>query len=363
MAIERKFIEQNMREFMIKEFIYSKLPRAGISGIKVQKTPLGHKIIISASKPGLVVGRGGSNIQKLTNQMDEEFDLEKVEVEIEEVENPNLDPSIISERIANTLERFGPQRFKGTGYRAMTDVMEAGALGVEILINGKIPGSRSRTWRFYDGYLKKCGNVAKSGVKTAYAVAELRSGTVGVKARIMPPDAELPDKIDIKKGVEEVKDEEVVEEMKEAKKETKSKKDKGEESKTKSKKKSEEKEKDKKSKKKKSKKGKKKDKKKSKDKESKDKKSKKSKSKKSKKKKSKKKSKSKKSKKSKKAEKKKSKKGKKKSKSKSKKSGKKKSKKKDKKKSKKSKSKKKKSKKKESNSKSSKKKDSEKENE
>lgn len=195
MAIERKFVAQNLKEFQIKEFIEESLSRVGLSTIKLQRTPLGDKIVVYASRPGLVVGRGGANIQKLTVDLKEKFNLENPQIEIEEVENFGLDANIMAEMIVNSLERFGSARFKGVGHRALSDIMNAGALGVEILISGKVPSSRGKTWRFYMGYLKKCGDVAVSGVDSAYKVAVLKTGAVGVQVAILPPTTRLPDKI------------------------------------------------------------------------------------------------------------------------------------------------------------------------
>ncbi len=207
MAIERKFVAQNLKEFRIKQFVGEQLSRVGLSDIKLQRTPLGDKILIKASRPGLVVGRAGSNIQKLTEALKEEFKLENPQIEIEEVANLGLDANIIAEMIVNSMERFGSARFKGVGHRAMDDVMNAGALGVEILISGKIPSQRAKTWRFYKGYLKKCGDVAITGVDIAYKTAILKSGAVGVKVSIMPPTTKLPDQIIIASEPEEKVDE------------------------------------------------------------------------------------------------------------------------------------------------------------
>lgn len=195
MAIERKFIEQSMREFKIKSFIEQEVSRVGLSEVKVKKTPLGDKIVIHASRPGLVVGRGGSNIQALSKALKAEFDLDNPQIEIEEVKKADLDADIVAERICNSLERFGAGRTKGIGHRTLNDVMRAGALGVEILITGKIPSMRSRRWRFYAGYLKKAGDIAIEDVRTSIQKVTLKSGAVGVQVRIMPPDITLPDHI------------------------------------------------------------------------------------------------------------------------------------------------------------------------
>ncbi len=200
MAIERKFIQQNLKEFQIKEHIFTSLGKVGVAGVKLQRTPLGEKILVQCSKPGLVVGRGGSNIQKLTIELKQKFGLENPQIEIAELNNPMIEPDILAEMISNSLERFGSGRFKGVGHKAMSEAMRNGALGIEILISGKIPSSRAKTWRFYNGYLKKCGDVAVEGVNIAYRIARLKTGVVGIKVSVMPSTTILPDRIDLIEG-------------------------------------------------------------------------------------------------------------------------------------------------------------------
>ncbi len=197
--IERKFIAERFKEFQIQQYIDQTLKNVGHSTTKLVRTPLGEKIIIYASRPGLVVGKKGENIKKLTNTLKKKFNLENPQIEIAEVEYPNLDAQIVAERIASTLERFGIQKFKAIAHKTMQDVMGSGALGIEIRISGKVPSARARSWRFYQGYLKKCGNVALTQVRRAKTFATLRPGTVGVKVAIMPPDVKLPDDIEVRK--------------------------------------------------------------------------------------------------------------------------------------------------------------------
>ena len=205
--IERKFVAQRTKEFLVQEYIEENLKRVGHSHTKMVKTPLGVQVIIHASRPGLIVGKKGQNIKKLTNAIKKKFNLENPQIEISEVENINLDAQIVAEMIANSLERFGASRFKGIGHKTMTNVLEAGALGVEILISGKIPSSRAKRWRFYKGYLKKSGDISQEGIRKATTNALLKSGMVGIQVKIMPPDIELPDKIILKSEVEEIVEE------------------------------------------------------------------------------------------------------------------------------------------------------------
>jgi small subunit ribosomal protein S3 len=221
--IERKFIAQKIKEFQIQEYISDNLKNVGHSRTKMLKTPLGEKIVIYASRPGLIVGRKGQNIKQLTKTLKKRFELENPQIEISEIENLNLDANIVAERIANSLEKFGTTKFKGIGHKVMSDVMSSGALGIEILISGKIPGSRAKSWRFYSGYLKKCGDIALVGVKRSYKYAQLKTGVIGIKISIMPPDTKLPDDIqlveDKQEVVEEIEKEEVKEGDKKKKKE------------------------------------------------------------------------------------------------------------------------------------------------
>ena len=195
--IERKFIAERIKEFQVHEYVGEFLDNVGYSKTKLVKTPLGEKVVVFASRPGLIVGRKGANIKLLTKSIKGKFNLENPELEIAEVPFPSLDADIIAEKIVSYLERFGTQKFKAIGHKIMTEVMGAGVLGIEIKISGKVPSSRAKTWRFYQGYLKKSGDVSVSGVRRSHKQAQLKTGIVGIQVRIMPPDTKLPDDISV----------------------------------------------------------------------------------------------------------------------------------------------------------------------
>ena len=184
--IERTIIKQRKKEYRIQEFISETLKNVGLSKVKLQRTPLGEKVVIHTSRPGLVVGRKGESIQRLGRELNESFELDNAQIEIEEVEQPNLDARIVAERIASNLERFGTRRFKAVMHRMLETIMESGALGVEILISGKVPSQRARRWRVFAGYLKKSGYIAQNDVRRACAEARTRMGMVGIQVSIMP---------------------------------------------------------------------------------------------------------------------------------------------------------------------------------
>lgn len=193
---ERNTVKFKKDEFKVKEYIKTELGKGKVSKVKIEYIPVGEKIIVSTHMPGLVIGRKGERIMELTQVLKNEFKMENPHIEIEEIKIPEFDAQIMADEIALGLERFGPIKFKVIAYRALQKIMNAGALGVEIRLNGKLPGSRAKPWRFAQGYLKKTGDNAKV-VDRAKARAETKPGTVGIKVAILSPTAKLLDRIAI----------------------------------------------------------------------------------------------------------------------------------------------------------------------
>src|SRR3989344_5202382 len=201
--IEREFIKERTSHLKVKEYLDAMVgSTSGIGGIKIEKTPLGEKIIIEAVRPGLIIGRGCKIIQELTVTLRNKFKFENPHIEVIEIEQPNLSASVMAKKVASDLERFGASRFKAIGYRTLTQIMRAGALGAEVVIGGRgVPGARAHTWRFPAGYMKKSGQIALEQVDYVKTGANLRSGTVGIQVRIMHPSIQLPDRITILEDV------------------------------------------------------------------------------------------------------------------------------------------------------------------
>lgn len=212
---EDKIVKFKKDEFEIREYIKKNLGKGKVSKVRIEYTPIGEKIVVSTSKPGLVIGRKGEKIEELTSILKTRFKLENPHIEIDEIFKPELDAQLMADEIALGLERFGPLKFKVLAYRTLQKIMDAGALGTEIRLNGKLPSARAKAWRFAQGYLKKTGDPAKV-VDRAQARAETKPGTVGIKVSILKPDAILKDKIIVDEellgklrmnSIEEVKEE------------------------------------------------------------------------------------------------------------------------------------------------------------
>lgn len=194
---ERKFVKLKKEEYEIKEFVKKYLGKGKVSKVEIEYTPIGEKVIMKTNKPGLIIGRGGEKIESLTNVLKKRFKFENPHVEIQEIKNLYLDAQAVADEIAINIERFGSLKFKIIAYKLLKQIVDSGALGVELKLSGKLPGARAKTWRYKKGYLKKVGDSSKI-IDSAHAVAQTRSGTVGIQASILPPDAKIHDNIEIK---------------------------------------------------------------------------------------------------------------------------------------------------------------------
>jgi small subunit ribosomal protein S3 len=193
--IERQFINQKLREFQIQEHIGRIFNKTGFSHIEIKRTPLGENVIVYTTRPGIVVGKKGENIKKLTALLKNKYKLENPQLEIGELPSPMLDVDYVADRIASSIERFSQKRFKAIGYRVLQDVMDAGAIGAEIVLSGKIPSARARSWRFSAGYLKKSGDINQTQISKKNVGFTTKMGTIGISVRIMTPDIQLTDKL------------------------------------------------------------------------------------------------------------------------------------------------------------------------
>ena len=114
---------------------------------------------------------------------------------VSEIEVPEFNAHVIANRVASALERG--VHFRRAGFWALNQVMEAGALGCEIVISGKLTTERARFEKFRAGHYPIVGEPALVAMKTAEAHVQLKPGMIGVRVKIMPPDAYFPDKVTI----------------------------------------------------------------------------------------------------------------------------------------------------------------------
>ena len=207
---EKKFVKFKEEELGIKEYVKNAIGKGRISDVLIEYTPVGEKIVVVTNRPGWIIGRGGEKITELTTTLKKRFSLDNPHIEIRDIMNTSLDAQLVADSIALSLERKGSLKFKMIAYKILDEIMKAGALGAEIVLSGRLPSERAKTWRFTQGYLKKTGDPAKV-VNHAMAQAKCNAGVVGIKVAILPPDAVIHDQIKVNEElVRRIKEEKVV---------------------------------------------------------------------------------------------------------------------------------------------------------
>ncbi len=195
MAVEKKFVQDGLKKAMMNECFMKRLARSGYGGMNITRTPMGTQITIYAEKPGMIIGRAGKTIRKLTQDLDTQFKLDNPQIDVQEVEKPELNAQMMATGLANALERGW--YFRKAGRITLQRIMNAGALGCEIIVSGKLTGPRKRVEKFLAGYIKHAGESVDQIVDDGYAVATKKLGAIGVKVRIVPPGVELPDDFNV----------------------------------------------------------------------------------------------------------------------------------------------------------------------
>jgi len=174
----------------LDEYLEGQLKEAGYAGVDVQRNPVGTRITVFVTRPGLAIGRRGTGIKELTDRVAQKFNLPNPQIAVSEVERPELDPRIMAQRTAQIVAR-------GTAFRraanwTMTTIMEAGAMGCEIGVAGKLRSDRAHKEKYRMGVVPKSGETADEIVRSATTDVLLKLGLFGIKVKIAIADALPP---------------------------------------------------------------------------------------------------------------------------------------------------------------------------
>ena len=205
MSAVKNVINDNYNNMLLDDYLKEKIKDAGYSGVNITKVPTGTKVILFVTKPGIVIGRKGSGIQELTRKLEEGFGFKNPQISVEEIKKPELSPNVMCNRMAAYIQR-------GTAFRratmwTMQQIMDNGALGVQITISGKLRGDRSAFEKHSAGILPRAGDYADKIVSEDIAHVETPMGLIGIRIRIAIKEKIIPE-FEIKGKTQAQKDEE-----------------------------------------------------------------------------------------------------------------------------------------------------------
>ena len=187
----KNVIKDNYNMMLLNDFLREKIKDAGFSKVEISKTPTGTRITLYVTRPGIVIGRKGTGIKELTEKIQTDFGYKNPQISVEEIAKPELSPNVMCNRMAAHIER-------GTAFRratmwTMNQIMESGAMGVQITISGKLRGDRSAFEKHTQGILPRAGNYAKHIVSEDIVHTKTPMGLIGIKIRIARKEKIIPE--------------------------------------------------------------------------------------------------------------------------------------------------------------------------
>ena len=187
----KNVIKDNYNMMLLNDFLREEIKESGFHKVEVSKTPTGTKITLHVTRPGIVIGRKGAGIKQLTEKVETDFGFKNPQISVEEVTKAELSPSVMCNRLAAHIER-------GTAFRRATmwtlnQIMEAGAMGVQITISGKLRGDRSAFEKHTQGILPRAGNYAKDIVSEDVTHTKTAMGLIRIKIRIARKENVVPE--------------------------------------------------------------------------------------------------------------------------------------------------------------------------
>ena len=184
-----KYKDYLIEDIRIREMVMEKLKHAGIVSVEIERLPKSMVIILTVSRPGVVIGRGGTGLEDLKRSIIKTIsgvkankvkDL-KIDIQVNEVKNPEISAQLVAVRIVSDLERR--MRHRVVISKTIDRVMQSGALGIKVVLSGRIGGSEiARVEKYHKGSVP--AQTLRENIDYAEIPALLKRGYVGVKVYI-----------------------------------------------------------------------------------------------------------------------------------------------------------------------------------
>lgn len=177
---EKDLPEKLIEDEEIRRYLQARLKRAGLSRVVIERTPKRVILTLHTSRPGVVIGRGGQEVEKLREEL-QKLTGKEIQINISEIKRPELDASLVAQNIAQQLE--GRVSFRRAMKQAITAAMRMGAQGIRIKVSGRLGGAEmSRTEQYLEGRVPL--HTLRANIDYAQATAYTIYGTIGVKVWI-----------------------------------------------------------------------------------------------------------------------------------------------------------------------------------
>jgi len=191
MSSVKNVINDSYKIMLLKDYLREAIKESGFSDVDIQKTPTGTRVALHVTRPGIVIGRKGVGIRDLTKALEKDFGLKNPQISVIEIDKPELQPSVMCNRMSQHLAR-------GTAFRravmwTMQTIMSAGAMGVQITISGKLRGERSSFEKHHKGILPRAGHHADVVVLEDIVHVNTKMGLIGVRIRIARKENYIPE--------------------------------------------------------------------------------------------------------------------------------------------------------------------------
>ena len=177
---EGEFADYLVEDYNIREFLKKKLYSAGVSKIEIERASDRVKVVLYTAKPGVVIGKGGAEIDKVKAEL-QKYTEKKLVVDIKEIKRPDRDAQLVAENIAQQLENR--VSFRRAMKSCMSRSMKAGALGIKSAVSGRLGGADIARTEFYsEGTIPL--QTLRADIDYGFAEADTTYGKVGVKVWI-----------------------------------------------------------------------------------------------------------------------------------------------------------------------------------
>ena len=179
---DKKDLAKNIKEDnVIRNYILKEFKPCGISNVVIERTNDSVSVSITTAKPGVLIGQKGAGVEALKKAVEKLSSAKKVNVNIVEVKNPDLDAKLVAESIAAQLEKRA--QFRRVMKAAMQRVMRAGAIGVKTMVSGRLDGAEiARSEHYHEGSLPL--QTIRANIDYACVEAHTTFGVLGVKVWI-----------------------------------------------------------------------------------------------------------------------------------------------------------------------------------